>query len=405
MHVCFVSPYFPQPCGIASYTNYLAEALCSSDPSFQGTLIAEKPAQEHPNQLFHITGTFNRDDNYPEQVVTQIKATAPNIIHIQHEYGIFGLDDRFFQLLIQLRDLGIPTVVTLHTVHTRLSFNAGCVRPYLRHLLRKTEIEGYQRRIGELADLVIVHQENSIRQVLLRQGLSPNRVAMVPHGTRVLEETDVHEARKALCVETDTPLILAFGYLEPSKNLLLLIKAFRRVKACVPRAKLWLGGYVRFHSPKALDYRARCLRFIEKNGLENDVIFNDKMIPEEQVSHVLTAAEVACFVYNEDTHSSSGALHLAMGLGKAIVASRIPKFQELAEEVSDEILVNPRSAGELFQLLTRLLIDEPFRQYVKQRVWSYAQRTAWSCVAQQHRAIYDGLVSLRNTTSRSKSFN
>lgn len=392
MHVCFVSPYLPQPCGIASYTNYLAEALCSSDSSFQGTVIAEKPAQEQPNQLFHVTGTFNRDDNYPDQVVTQVKATTPDIIHIQHEYGIFGFDDRFFQLLIQLRNLGVPTVVTLHTVHTRLSFNAGCSNPQLRRLLRSVDVERYQRRIGELADLVIVHQENSIRQVLLRQGLSPSRVTTVPHGTRVLEETNVNEAKKELRIKNDTPLVLAFGYLEPSKNLLLLMKAFCRVRERVPKAKLWLGGYVRFSSPEALEYRNRCLRFIKRKRLENDVIFADQMIPEKQVSHILTAADVACFVYNEDTHSSSGALHLAIGLGKAIVASRIPKFQELAD-VSDEILVNPKSVDELYQLLTRMLIDEPFRQYIRQRIWSYAQKTAWSCVAQQHRAIYERLAS------------
>jgi hypothetical protein len=116
------------------------------------------------------------------------------------------------------------------------------------------------------------------------------------------------------------------------------------------------------------------------------------MVPEEQVTTVLAAADIACFVYDEDTHSSSGALHLAMGLGKPVVASRIPKFQELAE-VSDEVLVNPRSTGELHRLLTRLLLDEPFRLYIKQRVRSYAQRTAWSSVARQHATIYDRLLS------------
>ena len=405
MRVCFISTYFPQSCGIASYTHCLAEAMRSSDPSLQVTLLAEGLSQEQPNSLFRVAGVFSREGDYPAQVMKHVKTLAPDILHIEHEYGIFGLDNRFFWLLVQLRDLGVRTVVTLHTVHTRLSFHAGCTRPHMRRLLRKVDIEKYQHRIGELVDLVIVHQENSIRQVLLRQGLSPRRVVTVPHGTRVLEAIDAHKAKAALGVETDTPLILAFG--DPfklSKNLLVLIEAFRRVKARIPSAKLWLGGYVRFPMPQALAYKTRCLRLIEAHGLGDSVIFTDTMVPEEQVPCVLAAADVGCFIYDEDTHSSSGALHLAMGLGKPVVASRIAKFQELAE-VSDEVLVNPRSTGELYRLLTRLLLDEPFRLYIEQRVRSYAQRTAWSSVARQHTAIYDRLVSpQRPATSRRELF-
>ncbi len=391
MHVCFLSTYFPQPCGIASYTHYLAEALCSLDPSLHVTLLAEKPAQPQPNALYHIWNAFTSEGNYPAAVIAHVEAIDPDIVHIQHEYGIFGIDDRFHRLLAQLRDCRAHTIVTLHTVHTRLSFHPGCAQPHMRHLLRTVDIEEYQRRIGDLADLIIVHQESSIRQVLLRQGLSPKGVVMVPHGTRVLQPPVVPEAKRALGFAPETPVIVAFGYFERSKNLLVLIEAFRRVKAHVPSAKLWLGGYVRFLAPRTLAYREQCLRLIEAHGLSDDVVFTDRMTPEEQVPQVLAAADVACFVYNEDTHSSSGALHLAMGQGKAVVASRIPKFQELAE-VSDEILVNPRSVGELSRLLKRLLLDEPFRRSIEQRVRLYAQHTAWPSVARTQRAIYDRLL-------------
>jgi glycosyltransferase involved in cell wall biosynthesis len=391
LHVCFVSSYFPQACGIASYTNFLGEALCTSDPSFEGTVVATEPAEQNHNGL-RIVGTFEQDTNYSQQIIDAVKQIQPDLVHIEHEYGIFGYDQRFLELLTRLHTLQIPSVVTLHTIHTALSFNAGCYRPYLRYMLKKVDIEAYQRRIGELADSVIVHQEDSIRQVLLRQGISGDKVFVVPHGTRLLESTNVSEAKKALGFEPDAPTILAFGYLETSKNLLLLIEAFRRVKEKVPKAKLWLSGYIRGYSPETLRYRNRCLKLIKESGLEDDVVVADKLVTEEQVPQVLTAADIACFVYNEDTHSSSGALHLAMGLGKPIVASRISKFHELSS-VSDEILVNPTSVRELYQLLTRMLVDEPFRQYVRQRIHLYALQTSWPHVAQQHKAIYGKLLS------------
>jgi 1,2-diacylglycerol 3-alpha-glucosyltransferase len=392
MRLCFVSSHFPQPCGIASYTHYLGEALCLLDPSFQGTIIAEEPAQPSQNGPLCLTGTFQYDDNYPEHVFEQIKAATPDIVHFQHEYGLFGYDRRFLNLLSRLHDEGIPTIVTLHTVHTKLSFNVGCMRPYLRHLLKDVDIEAHQREIGELANLVIVHQENSMRQVLLRQGISPEKVVVIPHGTLILDSADTRAAKRTLSFEAEEPLVLAFGYLERSKNLLLLIEAFRRLKTKVPRAKLWLGGYVRYDSIESLQYRDRCQNLIEESGFEDDIVFARTMIPEAQMPTVLAAADVASFVYNEDTHCSSGAVHLAMGLGKPIVASRIPKFGELSE-VSDEILVNPNSVRELHRLLRRILVDESFKQYIQQRVRLYAQRTSWSYVAERHKKVYDGLVA------------
>ena len=365
------------------------------------TVLAEASAQRS-NQILPVCTAFHREEDYPQEVLRQVRTIDPDILHIQHEYGIFGLDDRFLRLMGLLREYGTRTVVTLHTVHTRLSFHGGCASPDMRRLLRKVNIENYQRQIGELADLVIVHQENPIRKVLLRQGLSRLRVVTLPHGTRVLESTDAPKAKAALGIEPDSPVILAFGYFELSKNFALLIKAFSRIKKRVSNAKLWLGGYLRFPTQRAVAYRARCLRLIEQLGLKEDVIFVDRMVPEEQLPELLTAADITCFVYDEDTHSSSGALHLAMGLGKAVVASRTPKFHELTE-VSDEILVNPRSCAELYEVLARLLLDKPFREYIEKRVRSYARRTAWIAVARKHRLLYERLIDTTAPCSQARN--
>ena len=74
-----------QPCGIASYTNFLAEALFSSYPTFEGTVIAEKLAKRHPNGLLKITETFEHNEDYPRQVLAEVKVSVPDIVYIQHE--------------------------------------------------------------------------------------------------------------------------------------------------------------------------------------------------------------------------------------------------------------------------------------------------------------------------------
>ena len=386
MHVCLVSTYFPRPCGIASYSHYLAGALVSSHVSPRLTLLAERPAEPASNERFTVIPAFSGEEDYTDELVQHIEAIDPDVVHIQHEYGIFGYDNRFPTLLRRLRDLRRPTLVTLHTVHTRLSFNAGCARPEMRRLLRAVDIEAYQRTLGVLADSLIVHQSKPIRQVLLRQGLVPDRVVAIQHGTLVLPRNQIG-AKQQLGLDEDTKLIVAFGYFEPSKNLLRLIRAFHQVRHCVGPAKLWLGGHVRFATGRAVAYRDHCRRLIESLSLGHDVIFADEAVPEEQVPRLLAAADVACFVYNEDTYSSSGALHRAMGMGLPIIASRIPKFQELAE-VSDEILVTPGSVGALSRLLVRTLHDDTFRSSIVHAVRRYARHTAWPVVALKHWSLY-----------------
>ena len=96
------------------YTHSLAEALSSSERPLEVTILAEELSREQPGSSFQVASVFTREGDYPEQVIKHVKTLAPDIIHIQHEYGIFGLDDRFFRLLVQLRDLAVRTVVTLH---------------------------------------------------------------------------------------------------------------------------------------------------------------------------------------------------------------------------------------------------------------------------------------------------
>src|SRR5690554_3972257 len=118
MQICFISSYFPQPCGIASYTHYLAEALKTSNGTLDVALLAKKSNEINSSLSINILPVSNFDENFSVKLNDQLKKLNPDIVHIQHEYGIFGYDDRFLELLEELRLIGIRTVVTLHTVYT-----------------------------------------------------------------------------------------------------------------------------------------------------------------------------------------------------------------------------------------------------------------------------------------------
>ena len=238
-----------------------------------------------------------------------------------------------------------------------------------------------------------MHQDRTIRQVLIRQGASPDRTVAVPHGTLVPRASPRAEVRRALGVDADDPLIVSLGYFEPSKNGLLLLEAIATLHTRYPRMKTIVSGHIRHPVPETLDYWAVCKTFVEQHRMEDYVTVLQRELSEQEMTDLFAAADAACFVYREDTRSASGALHRAIGCGVPIVASRIAKFDEVAE-VADELLVSPDRSGELTRLLDRLLGDTLFRNGMAGRLAELAERSAWPLVARRHLAYYEAMPRL-----------
>jgi glycosyltransferase involved in cell wall biosynthesis len=388
MDICLVSTFPPAPCGIATYCSYLIDGLLSANMEVRITVLAEGPVAKDLRPRVHVIDAFSEDSDYVPMILHQVRACAPDVVHIQHEYGIFGFDDRFLRLLAGLRGIRIPIVVTLHTVHTRFSLDvSNCGWRAERRLPTGVDIEKLQRELCELSDLIVVHQDWPMRTTLIEQGACADRVASISHGTR--KETGIPSAvaKERLGYASDTPLLVAFGYFEVSKNHQRLLEAFSLLRRRQPNAKLWIGGHVRQPSPPALEYKARIENLIHQMGLREHVTLWEEALPESEVQVLLSAADVGCFVYREDTYSSSGALHRTLGFGKPVVASCVPKFHEL-RQIAPEILADPDSPEEIARLLIRLLEDCAFRTRIAGKALRFASQTSWHIIAKAHLEVY-----------------
>jgi len=113
MRIGFVSTYPPIECGIGTYTSYLKETL-----------------QKIGNEIFVVTpqgtggeGVFAGYMPGSPSMATKIfdvsSEFTPDIMHIQHEYGLYGPQRgiHVIELIVRYRMVGIPVVTTLHTVH------------------------------------------------------------------------------------------------------------------------------------------------------------------------------------------------------------------------------------------------------------------------------------------------
>lgn len=115
-HAALIGNFPPRRCGIATFTADLQSALARADPSVRFSMIAmNDPGQRHryPSTVGYEISQ-NQSDNYLT-AAEHINALNPDVVSIQHEFGIFG--GLAGQYLLKLTEpLRAPVVTTLHTV-------------------------------------------------------------------------------------------------------------------------------------------------------------------------------------------------------------------------------------------------------------------------------------------------
>jgi glycosyltransferase involved in cell wall biosynthesis len=112
-------------------------------------------------------------------------------------------------------------------------------------------------------------------------------------------------------------------------------------------------------------------------------------IPDERLSAAYGAMDVV--VYPSRYATESGALIMALGYGKAVLASNIEPFKE-KEKVG--ALMTFKGVRDLTRKIKRLLKDEELRRQLEEGAKKYCEETSWNKIAEKHIALYKQLLSL-----------
>lgn len=370
--LAYVSTFLPQRCGVATYTSYLVEGIREVAPDVKIKIIAEKGALPVRRENFEVIPCWSRNENYVEQIFR--RSNDVDVMHVQHEYSIYKFDDRLPSLLTKL-PAGTRKIVTIH-----------CVRPS-QVSERGSVDETIAQRIAELADRVVVHL-HSQKGILARLGTSSEKISVVPHGTKLSDE-DQELSRARLGLPQRAKIMLMFGFVKPHKCLHIALEALHRILRDMEDVCLFIaGGLAPNASRENKDYIGFIKERIKELKLREKVIFPNRFFPNEDVPYIFRASDIVLFPYYEEDRSASGSLHLAMGAERPIIATRIPKFEDL-RNVSDELLVLPYNADSIAKLVLRLFTDRDFKRYVVKRTDEYRKLTSWRRVAEKHLELYE----------------
>lgn len=174
------------------------------------------------------------------------------------------------------------------------------------------------RRVADAVDAVVVHTRAGAGAMVERYGADPAKVHVIPHGAFDYLARQRNEAPLPPELATvEGPVILCFGVLRPYKGVDVLLEAFEGIEG----AELWIVGrpWMDVEPLRAAAARAG-----------GTVRFVDRFVAEHELPAYFRRADVVALPYRDI--DQSGVLYTALAFGKAIVASAIGGFAEVAED-------------------------------------------------------------------------
>lgn len=236
---------------------------------------------------------------------------------------------------------------------------------------------------AQRADRVIVISESTKRDAVRLLGLDPQRVSVVYCGVdamyRPLPADVVAEYRRRKGLPER--FVLFVGTLEPRKNIVGLIEAYRLLAADWPRGAGELPALV-IAGAKGWYYQD-VYQTVERAGLMDRVFFPG-YVPADELPYLYNAATL--FVY-PSLYEGFGLPPLeAMACGTPVVTSDRSSLPEVVGDAG--VLVNPDEPAAIAQALRVLLVDEEMRRALAEKGRRRAASFSWRRAAQETTAVY-----------------
>jgi len=339
------------------YTAALARALASANVSLR--LLSASVSRE-PEYFSHVSlspdpGPFHFDNlanGWPSSLRRVLRCAAaisnsialaktlentpskrPDIIHLQQLPLLNHNIGSDFELLAAARRCSIPVV---HTVHNLLPHDTG------------NRLENIFGRLYRSVDHLICHSRDIADALEARFDIPSIFISVIPHGPlfEAPDPMNSSDARAALGLPQDRPIILWQGVMASYKGLDLLLQAW---KLGMPRWRsrstamplLVIAGT----GSLEVEAEVQAAAAEHPDTLRADIHY----IPTSRLPSYYQAADLLVYPYRSIT--TSGALLTGLCYRKPIIASDLPPFRDYLVPNENALLVPP---GDLAALSSAL---------------------------------------------------
>jgi glycosyltransferase involved in cell wall biosynthesis len=254
--------------------------------------------------------------------------------------------------------VGAPTLLLAHHLFGRTAFQAGPFPVALATWWLERPIPYLYRR------LPVVAVSESTKEDLVRRGLRPESIQVIPNGI------DLERFTPAAHTRTVSPSLVYVGRLKEYKRVDLIIDAVRRLAERGIDVELDVAG--QGDRMAALQARAR------RSGLDDRVHFHGFVTEDEKLDllrrswiHVLTSPKEGWGISSIE----------AAACGTPTVASDAPGLRESVVDGETGLLVPHGDVSALADALERLIRDPGLRSRMSRDAREFARRFSWDTSA------------------------
>ncbi|SFR80334.1 glycosyltransferase family 4 protein [Sphingomonas jatrophae] len=377
--IAMIGNFPPRLCGIATFTADTRAALVAAYPDIPVDIYAMNDRGEGYEYPQDVVCTIAQGELEEYRAAARrINDSGADVLVVQHEYGIFG--GNAGNLLLRLLDrVDLPVVVVLHTVLENPDVD------------QRTVLDALARRASRL---IVMAQKG--RDILARvHGLSPDRIAVVPHGVpdRPFKTTAAMKARFGLSGHT---VLLTFGLLSPNKGIETMIRALPGIVARQPDALYVVLGATHPHlvAREGEAYRESLAALAEELGVAQHLRFIDGFVAQDELLDHLEAADVYVTPYLNEAQITSGTLSYAVAMGKPVVSTPYWHAVELLGDGTGLLVPFGDSVG-FAQTIGDLLAHRAKLDTYRRRAWDAGREMTWEKLAHAYMTIFRDAVARR----------
>ena len=290
---------------------------------------------------------------------------------LQHEFGLFG-GKAGSHIHILLERLNTPVVTTVHTV------------------LEKPTADYHSSLTGvcSASDRIIVMNSRGIRMLREIYGVPRWKIDLMPHGIPDLPFTHNGHYKRMLGV-AGRKTILTFGLLSENKGIEVMLRALPAiVKADLSVLYIILGAtHPEVLRSEGQSYRRKLEKIVEDLSLQNNVVFYDRFVEDEELFRFLGAADIYVTPYLNEEQLTSGTLAFAVGTGKAVVSTPYWAAQELLADGRGKF-VRFGDSEHLADTVVEILGNDSLFNELKSKAYEYGRSMTWSKVGQAYRDLF-----------------
>ena len=367
----FFSAYPPDRGRLSEYAEMLVKNLVKRYPNVLVTVYTDHPsARGDGNVRMVYAWRFNNLFSLLKSIPRIVRDRNRILIFNVH-FAVFGRSRLVnfvgFLTIFLYKLLGIifkyKTIVILHNVPEAIKIETVGLRWSLINKIGFLIAE----KLILFSDVVVVLMRSYVR--MLKHRFNAN-VVFIPHGAWTWNlSKPVRSGRNA---------IVFIGYLSPTKDLGVLVEAFKRLRRKFSFLELVIAGSPHPNFPET----AYMLDSI--GDIEGVRVYG--YVPDENIPRILRRALAVVLPYKTAT-GTSGVLHLVSGAAIPVVAPRLKEFRELLLEGAGIVSCNLSPSG-LEDVLTRLIIDEEYWLKLALRSLKFAEERSWERVADEFYKLF-----------------